>query len=73
MQADRTRVAGDVRLVQGFPATGGPAARHGLNGSLDLPASSLTPDNGRALDLSEAVVGGSVFILGSGRPHSLAP
>ncbi|MET7396690.1 hypothetical protein ABZS66_24730 [Dactylosporangium sp. NPDC005572] len=64
MQCDRTSVAGDVRLVQGFRATGEVrllAMR--LGGSLDLTAASLLPGNFRALDLAEATVGGSVFIL----------
>jgi hypothetical protein len=64
LQADRTRVAGDVRLVQGFSATGEiRLLAMQLGGSLDLTASSLMPHDGRALDLAEAVVGGSVFIL----------
>ena len=64
MQCDRTRVDGDVRLIHGF-ATDQEVrllAMH-LGGSLDLTASSLSSRSGRALDLSEATIGGSLFLL----------
>jgi hypothetical protein len=65
IQADRSKVTGDVRLVQGFHATAEVrllAAQ--LNGSLDLTGSRLEPQqDGRALDVAEATIGGSVFFI----------
>jgi hypothetical protein len=64
LQADRTHVAGDVRLVRGFLATGEVRLlAMQLGGSLDLTASQLLPKDGRALDIAEAAIGGSVFVL----------
>ncbi|GAA1869637.1 hypothetical protein GCM10009687_41760 [Asanoa iriomotensis] len=64
IQADRTRVGGDVRLVRGFTATGEVRLLAvQLNGSLDLTASSFLPRDGRALDIAEASIGGSLFLL----------
>jgi hypothetical protein len=64
LQADRTRVAGDVRLVRGFEATGEVRLLAvQLSGSLDLTGCALRPRDGRALDLGEATVGGSLFLL----------
>jgi hypothetical protein len=70
MQCDRMRVAGDVRLVQGFTATGEIrllAVR--LGGSLDLTAAILLPANFRALDCAEAHIGGSIFLLDDPELH----
>ncbi len=74
LQADRARIGGDIRLVRDFLATGEVrmiAVR--LGGSLDLATAVLRPGNGRALDLAEAVIGGSVFLLDDPetrvRPH----
>jgi hypothetical protein len=64
IQCDRTQVAGDVRLVQGFFADRElRLLAMQLKGSLDLTGASLRPQNGRALDLGEAFIGGSLFIL----------
>ncbi|HEV7827082.1 MAG TPA: hypothetical protein VGP02_19500 [Mycobacteriales bacterium] len=69
MQCDRTKVAGDVRLVHGFLATGEVRLlAMQLAGSLDLRGASLLPHDGRALDLAETVVGGSVFVLSGPGP-----
>jgi cytoskeletal protein CcmA (bactofilin family) len=64
IQADRSRIAGDVRLVRGFMANAEIrllAAQ--LDGSLDLTGSRLTSYSGRALDIAGAVIGGSVFFI----------
>lgn len=66
LHADRIRLAGNIRLLDGFRATGEVrllAMR--LNGSLDLIAAEFEPADGRALDLSESTIGGSVFLLNS--------
>ncbi|MBG0815697.1 hypothetical protein [Planomonospora sp. ID82291] len=72
IQADRMRVGGTIRLLDGFEASGGLrliGAR--LEGSLDLTGARLTrPDRGLALDLSDAQIGGSLFLIDDqrGRP-----
>lgn len=64
MQCDRTRVAGDIRLIHGFRAEGEVRLlKMQLEGSLDLTAACISAKNGRALDLAEAAIGGSLFIL----------
>jgi hypothetical protein len=68
IQADRCRVTGDIRLIQGFRANGEIrfiGAR--LGGSLDLAGCQLKSPKGRALDLAEATVGGSLFITDTPR------
>jgi hypothetical protein len=70
LQADRMRVAGNVRLLHKFTATGEVrliGAR--IDGSLDLTGASFaSPLTGLALDLGEAVIEGSVFLIdASGR------
>ncbi len=64
IQADRTSVAGDIRLIQGFSANAEVrliAVR--LGGSLDLTGGSINARSGRALDVAEATIGGSFFLL----------
>jgi hypothetical protein len=66
VHAERVRVAGNLRLINGFRATGELrllAMR--LGGSLDVMDAAFTPADGRALDLAEATIGGSVFLLDS--------
>ncbi|MFD0523682.1 translocation/assembly module TamB domain-containing protein [Paractinoplanes durhamensis] len=66
LHADRIRVAGNIRLLDGFRATGEvrmPAIH--LGGSLDLIGAEFAPADGRAIDLSKASIGGSVFLLDS--------
>jgi hypothetical protein len=66
LHADRIRVAGNIRLLDGFRATGEVRllAIH-LHGSLDLVGAEFVPADGRALDLSESTIGGSLFLLNS--------
>jgi hypothetical protein len=68
IQADRCRVTGDIRLIQGFRATAEIRLIGGqLGGSLDLAGCRLKSRKGRALDLAEATLGGSLFITDSPR------
>jgi hypothetical protein len=63
LQADRVSVGGNVRLIRGFRAEG--EVRFigaGIGGSLDLTSCSLY-DTDLALDLGEATIGGSLFLL----------
>ncbi|WP_405067044.1 hypothetical protein OG558_36170 [Kribbella sp. NBC_01510] len=63
IQADRCQVTGDIRLIQGFRANAEIRLIGAqLGGSLDLAGCRLVPRNGRAVDLAEATVGGSLFI-----------
>ncbi|MEV6864910.1 hypothetical protein AB0M44_28370 [Streptosporangium subroseum] len=65
VQADRMRVGGTIRLLHGFEARGG-LRLLGVQvaGSLDLTGARLTrPDRGLALDLGDAQIGGSVFLI----------
>lgn len=65
VQADRMRVGGTIRLLHGFEARGG-LRLLGIQvaGSLDLTGARLTrPDRGLALDLGDAQIGGSVFLI----------
>ena len=73
IQADRMRVGGNVRLIHKFAARGEIrliGAR--INGSLDLTGAKLeSPLTALALDLGEAVIEGSVFLIedaSGGRP-----
>ncbi|GAA4958071.1 hypothetical protein [Actinoplanes utahensis] len=66
VHADRMRVAGNIRLVEGFHATGElrmMAIR--LGGLFDVMGARFAPADGRALDLAEATIGGSMFLLNS--------
>ena len=63
MQCDRTRVAGDVRLIRGFRADGEiRLLKAQLDGALDLRGARITAKRGQALDLVEAQLG-TLFIL----------
>lgn len=66
LHADRIRVAGNIRLMDGFRATGEVRllAMH-LNGSLDVIGAEFAPADGRALELSESTIGGSMYLLNS--------
>jgi hypothetical protein len=65
IQADRMKVDGTVRLIHDF-AAGGEVRLLGaqINGSIDLTGAHLADDNGLALDLADAVVGGSIYLIG---------
>ena len=71
VQADRMHVGGNIRLLHKFTARGELrliGAR--IDGSVDLTGVSIeSPVTGLALDLGEAVIEGSVFLIddGSGR------
>ena len=64
LQADRIRVGGAVRLIQGFRSAGEVrflGAR--IGGSLDFSGARIESADGPALDLEGAVIGGSVFLI----------
>ena len=65
IQADRMHVGGNIRLLHKFTARGEVrliGAR--IGGSLDLTGASIeSPVTGLALDLGEAVIEGSVFLI----------
>ena len=65
IQADRMHVSGNIRLLHKFTARGEMrliGAR--IDGSLDLTGASIeSPVTGLALDLGEAVIEGSVFLI----------
>jgi hypothetical protein len=64
LQADRVRVGGAVRLIQGFRSAGEVrflGAR--IGGSLDFAGARIESADGPALDLEGAVIGGSVFLI----------
>jgi hypothetical protein len=64
MQADRLHVGGSVRLLHGFSARGQVRLIGAqLDGSLDLVGAQLECPAGTALDLGEAVIGGTVFLI----------
>lgn len=66
IQADRCHVTGDIRLIQGFHASAEIRLIGAqLGGSLDLAGCELVSHNGRAMDLAEATLGGSLFITDS--------
>jgi hypothetical protein len=65
IQADRMRTGGNVRLLHKFRA-GGEVRLIGarIGGSLDLTGARLeSPSTGLALDLGEAVIEGSLFLI----------
>jgi hypothetical protein len=63
IHADCMRVNGAVRLIHGFHATAEVRLlRARIGGAVDLSGATLTPHNGRALDLSESSAG-SLFLL----------
>jgi hypothetical protein len=64
LQADRMQVGGTVRLLHGFTANAEVrmvGAR--IDGSLDLTGAHLSSAGGLALDLGEARIGGSLFVI----------
>jgi hypothetical protein len=64
LQADRIHVGGAVRLLHRFTATGEIrllGAR--IDGSLDLTGARINSTAGPALDLGDAIIGGSLFII----------
>jgi hypothetical protein len=64
IQADRMHVGGTVRFLHQFTAHGDMrllGAR--IDGSLDLTGAHLVSPAGQALDLNDAVIGGSFFII----------
>jgi hypothetical protein len=65
IQADRMQVGGNIRLLHNFTASGEIrliGAR--IGGSLDLTGASIvSPETGLALDLGEAVMDGSIFLI----------
>ena len=65
IQADRIKVGGTVRLIHDFTA-GGEVRLLGarIDGSIDLTGAHLADANGLALDLADAVVGGSLYLIG---------
>src|SRR3954447_19787079 len=79
IQADRMKVGGTVRLIHDFAAGGGvgvPRGRGGrevrlrgarIEGSIALTGARLADDNGLALELADAVVGGSIYLIGRER------
>lgn len=75
IQADRMHVRGNIRLLHKFAARGELRLIGAqIDGSLDLTGARLeSPLTGLALDLGEAVVEGSVFLIddASGRRPSI--
>ena len=64
MQADRMRVAGNVRLIHDFVADGEVRLLGAMiDGSLDLTGAHLGDGTGLALDLADAAIGGSVYLI----------
>jgi hypothetical protein len=64
VQADRMRTGGTVRFLRQFTARGEIrllGAR--LGGSLDLSGAHIDAPGGVALDLTDAVIGGSLFLI----------
>jgi hypothetical protein len=73
IQADRIRVGGSVRLLHKFAARGEIrliGAR--INGSVDITGAHLTAVNGPAIELEDAIIEGSMFVIeapGGRRPE----
>jgi hypothetical protein len=73
IQADRIRVGGAVRLLHQFASQGEIrliGAR--INGSLDITGAHLTAVNGPAIELEDAIIEGSMFVIeapGGRRPE----
>jgi len=64
IQADRIRVGGAVRLIHQFRSTGEIRLMGGrLGGSLDLTGARVESQHGPAIDLEDATVEGSVFLI----------
>lgn len=67
LQADRMHVGGTVRLLHGFTARGEVrlvGAR--IDGSLDLTGAHIESPAGLALDLGDATIEGSVYLISDG-------
>ncbi|GAB1511343.1 bactofilin family protein [Actinophytocola sp. KF-1] len=65
IHADRLRVAGTVRLINGFEAHGEVRLLGAqLDGSLDMTGARVHRPDGVALDLADMTLGGSVFLIG---------
>ena len=66
VQADRMHVGGTVRFIHDFVARGEVRllGAH-IDGSLDLTGARLEQPTGLALDIADAVIGGSVHVIGS--------
>jgi hypothetical protein len=66
IQADRMHVGGTVRFIHDFSARGEVRLLgvH-IDGSLDLTGARLEQPAGLALDIADAVIGGSVHVIGS--------
>jgi hypothetical protein len=64
IQADRMRVGGTVRFLRRFVATAEIRllGAH-IEGSLDLTGASISCSDGPALDLGDAFIGGSIFLI----------
>src|SRR3954453_10762496 len=69
IQADRMKVGGTVRLIHDFAAGGGGRRHRGrrLAGPIAGTGPRLADDNGLALELADAVVGGSIYLVGGER------
>lgn len=65
IQADRLQVSGNIRLLHGFTALGELRLIGAqIAGSLDLTGARIeSPYTGLALDLGEAVIEGSIFLI----------
>ena len=65
IQADRIKVGGTVRLIHDFTA-GGEVRLLGarIDGSIDLTGAHLADVEGVALGVDDAVIGGSVYLIG---------
>jgi hypothetical protein len=62
LQADRIHVGGTVRLLHHFTAVGELRLLGAqIDGSLDLTGARIECSDGPAVDLGDAVIGGSVF------------
>jgi hypothetical protein len=65
LQADRMHVGGTIRLLHSFVARGEMRLIGAqIDGSLDLTGAHIRSDTGVALDLADAIIGGSVFLIG---------
>ena len=64
LQADRMHVGGTVRFIHQFTAHGDVRllGAH-IDGTLDLTGAQIESPSGQALDLNDAVIGGSLFII----------
>lgn len=67
VQADRLSVGGNVRMIHRFTATGEVRliGVH-IGGSLDLTGVELSSPTGICLDLGEATIGGTIFLVPDG-------